>query len=279
MAIHHFMAGFVSPQTLDLGQGTATITGTAQAGKVLTATYNMDDPDGGETGISYQWYRSDINTAIPGATGSTHSLLTNDAGHTVNCQVTYTDGNGHLTTVTSNTTSTVIVADLVIGFNGQSDLASAASASPSFGSFSIGTASADRYVVVFWYAPSLSVAPSDLKINGVSATFLGSVSLAGNHSSMWMALVPTGTTCTVQGFYAGTPTNINSCAVWTITGGGNLALDILDSVFTFNSSGALSKTYNCAVKWRGDQHIQLCVCRRSNGDMDKRDQRRHAQRG
>ena len=63
--------------------GTVTISGDLQVGSVLTATVS----DTNNTGtLSYQWYRGD--TPIPGATGNTYQLTSEDQKKSVFCKVT-----------------------------------------------------------------------------------------------------------------------------------------------------------------------------------------------
>lgn len=250
--MHHFGLGFVTPQLLDLGVGTTTVTGTAQAGKRLTATYNMDDPDGGETGISYQWYWADTSTAIIGATSNVYSCKNGDIGHPLNCKTSYTDAQGHASISTSNTTSAVIRAVLAIAYSGQADITNQSMSAPNFGSFPIGTAADDRYLFIYWYLPSLTNIATDLKVNGVSATGIGAVNITANHSSMWVIKVTAGTTCTIQGFLTSTSTQITSCAAWMVTGSGDLSPSNIASLFDGQSSGATlftaaSHTYGVAL--------------------------------
>ena len=75
--------------------GAPTITGTDQVGETLTAsTSGIADPDGlTNVSYSYQWVRSDgsTDTDIPGANGSSYSLLEADKGKTIRVKVTFTD--------------------------------------------------------------------------------------------------------------------------------------------------------------------------------------------
>ena len=82
--------------------GVPAITGTARAGRVLTAHLGeIADEDGttradaGDAGFAYtyQWIRvvGTTETDIPGATGSTYRLAADDAGLTVKVKVSFTD--------------------------------------------------------------------------------------------------------------------------------------------------------------------------------------------
>ena len=75
--------------------GAPTISGTPQVGQTLTAgTSGISDADGLATpGYTYQWIRNDgsSDSDIDGATNSTYTLVTDDAGHTIKVRVSFTD--------------------------------------------------------------------------------------------------------------------------------------------------------------------------------------------
>jgi hypothetical protein len=80
--------------------GSPTITGTAQVGGLLTADISaLADEDGltkadnGDAGYAYQWIRVDggSETDITGATDSTYTLASVDAGKKVKVAVEFTD--------------------------------------------------------------------------------------------------------------------------------------------------------------------------------------------
>ncbi len=75
--------------------GTVTITGTAQYGQQLTASY---DPVHEEEAVSYQWNRN--GEIISGATSATYTLTAEDAGQTITVTATAVDSN-HTGSVTS----------------------------------------------------------------------------------------------------------------------------------------------------------------------------------
>ena len=84
----------------------AAITGTAQVGQTLTAGM-VTDPDGGVTGITYQWQGDSTN--IDSATGMTYTLTATDEGKTIRVIATYTDAfGGGNKMVTSAATGTVV---------------------------------------------------------------------------------------------------------------------------------------------------------------------------
>ena len=90
-----------------LPTGSATITGTATKGQVLTASNNIADADGLGT-ISYQWLADGTN--ISGATSATFTLAQAQVGKAISVKASYIDLQGTAECVNSFSTS------LVIGF-------------------------------------------------------------------------------------------------------------------------------------------------------------------
>ena len=90
--------------------GAPTISGTAQVGKTLTAsTSAIDDADGlDNVGYSYQWLANDAE--IAGATGSTYTLVDDDAGLTIKVKVSFFDDKNNQETLTSAATAAVAAA-------------------------------------------------------------------------------------------------------------------------------------------------------------------------
>ena len=90
--------------------GLPTITGTAQAGKTLTADISGIADEDGLTNVSYshQWLADD--TDILGATGSTYNLTDDEVGKTVKVRVTFTDDKDNEESLTSTATTTVAAA-------------------------------------------------------------------------------------------------------------------------------------------------------------------------
>ena len=108
---HEFIAG----KDIALGAlpnsaatGAPTISGTAQVGETLTAdTLGIADEDGLDNAtFSYQWLSS-RDTAIPGATGSTYTLVSADLGKIIKVKVTFTDDEGNEESLTSAATAAV----------------------------------------------------------------------------------------------------------------------------------------------------------------------------
>ena len=91
--------------------GAPTISGTAQAGQMLTAsTSAISDSDGLADAIfTYQWIANDgtEDTAIQDAIGSTYTLASADEGKTIKVRVSFTDDGGTQETRTSAVTVAV----------------------------------------------------------------------------------------------------------------------------------------------------------------------------
>ncbi len=92
--------------------GKPRITGTVQVDELLTTkTSSIQDTDGLENVVfKYVWLADDAK--IDGATGSTYTLTSGDAGKTV--KVTFIDNAGHAESLTSDPTGTVAVAGLAL---------------------------------------------------------------------------------------------------------------------------------------------------------------------
>ena len=91
--------------------GAPTISGTVQVGQTLTAdTSGIADTDGlDNVSFSYQWLSS-RDTAISGATGLTHTLVSTDLGKTLKVRVSFTDDGGNEETLTTAPTAAVSAA-------------------------------------------------------------------------------------------------------------------------------------------------------------------------
>ena len=91
--------------------GVPTITGTPQVGETLSAdTSGIGDANGlTNVQFNFQWIRNDGTTdsAIPGATGQTHTLTRDDQGKTVKVSVSFTDDDGYAESLTSAATPQV----------------------------------------------------------------------------------------------------------------------------------------------------------------------------
>ena len=110
-------------QTNSPASGQPTISGTAHVGETLTAdTSGISDDDGLKNAtFSYQWLADDAD--IPGATGSTYTLVAADADKAIKVRVTFTDDTGNKETRSSAamTVPSALEPDLasvsVIGIN------------------------------------------------------------------------------------------------------------------------------------------------------------------
>ena len=93
-----------SQQTQTVGPG---ITGSPTVGETVTAdTSEIEDANGLiNASFSYQWERQDLVTEdvtdIPGATGATYEVTSDDRDSAIRVSVSYTDGGGNNVTLTS----------------------------------------------------------------------------------------------------------------------------------------------------------------------------------
>ena len=87
--------------------GAPTINGTARVGESLTAsTSDIADADGlANASFTYQWLAADVD--ISGATGSSYTVVTADAGKVIKVTVSFTDDAGNEESVTSAATAAV----------------------------------------------------------------------------------------------------------------------------------------------------------------------------
>ena len=94
--------------------GKPRITGTVQVDELLTAKrLSIQDTDGLENVVfKYVWLADDAE--IDGASGSTYTLTSGDAGKTIKVKVTFIDDAGHAESLTSDPTGTVAVAGLAL---------------------------------------------------------------------------------------------------------------------------------------------------------------------
>ncbi|MEJ6123720.1 putative Ig domain-containing protein [Vibrio sp. 2-Bac 85] len=98
----------------DLPNGTATITGSVIENQILTANTSTLADDDGLGSFNYQWLRDGV--AISGATTSSYMLDDADVGSVISYQVSYTDAQGTLETITSEQTIAVTnINDLPTG--------------------------------------------------------------------------------------------------------------------------------------------------------------------
>ena len=93
--------------------GQPAITGTVQVGETLSAeTSGISDGNGlTNAQYDYHWVRNDgsTDTDISGATGSTFTLTSSDAGYAFKVKVTFTDDEGYSESLASNLTDTLLV--------------------------------------------------------------------------------------------------------------------------------------------------------------------------
>ena len=88
----------------DKPTGKIDIKGAAKVGQTLSVTNTLKDSDGlGE--FSYQWFSN--KSEIIDATAATYTLSKFDAGKKISVEISYTDGEGTLESLTSSTTATI----------------------------------------------------------------------------------------------------------------------------------------------------------------------------
>ena len=95
------------PSSNSAATGAPTIGGTARVGESLTAsTSDIADADGlANASFTYQWLADDLD--ISGATGSSYTVITADAGKVIKVTVSFTDDAGNEESVTSAATAVV----------------------------------------------------------------------------------------------------------------------------------------------------------------------------
>ena len=95
------------PSSNSAATGAPTIGGTARVGESLTAsTSDIADADGlANASFTYQWLADDLD--ISGATGSSYTVVTADAGKVIKVTVSFTDDAGNAESVTSAATAVV----------------------------------------------------------------------------------------------------------------------------------------------------------------------------
>ena len=95
------------PSSNSAATGAPTIGGTARVGESLTAsTSYIADADGlANASFTYQWLADDLD--ISGATGSSYTVVTADAGKVIKVTVSFTDDAGNEESVTSAATAVV----------------------------------------------------------------------------------------------------------------------------------------------------------------------------
>ena len=100
------------PSSNSVATGAPTIGGTARVGESLTAsTSDIADADGlANASFTYQWLADDLD--ISGATGSSYTVVTADAGKVIKVTVSFTDDAGNEESVTSAATAVVTQSPL-----------------------------------------------------------------------------------------------------------------------------------------------------------------------
>ena len=101
-------------------EGAPAISGTARVDDTLTASVSdIEDADGlDDPSYAYQWIRG--SSDIPGATGSSYTLVSADEGERIKVRVSFTDDAGNAESLTSAATDPVAAAaePLTASFSG-----------------------------------------------------------------------------------------------------------------------------------------------------------------
>lgn len=106
-------AGTIRNDDQNQGPASYQISGTAGVGQKLTATRTASDPDGdGEPAFNWQTFTA--GTWSPAGSGTTYTVAASDEGNQLRLQVTYTDAQGFLETVTTPSVTVPLLPTLAI---------------------------------------------------------------------------------------------------------------------------------------------------------------------
>jgi fibronectin-binding autotransporter adhesin len=191
------------------------VSGTAGVGYALTTTTGTWT---GSPTYAYQW-RRDGATNITGATSSTYTLVSGDAGHTIDCYVTATNISGAVSQ-DSNLTGSVLAAPTVSFIAEASFPSGSATSTRTWTGANIGTASATRRVICAikqaTSGVSLSTTASDHSINGVACDRVDQISSGLTLIGLVSAVVQTGTTGNVVVKFTGGEAATNRLEVYNV---------------------------------------------------------------
>lgn len=236
-----FGLGFIGGPVVDLGSGTASLSGSTNRDGTITATFNNDDPDGAATGITYQWIRG-AATTIVGATSQNYTLQAADVGTTVKCTLSYTDAKGFADSCTTANSATITLPTVTGSYLSTAVTASNPGANPQFASVGLGTADLTRHIIVGVGVTGGGTQPASVAIGGIGATeiTLARTTFANRFLSLWYAKVPTGTTGNIDLAGVGAPANVR-VAVWRMVGVDPIVIYDSDAQ-TAGGTTVLSKT-------------------------------------
>jgi hypothetical protein len=176
------------------------VTGGTSVGSVLTTTKGKYSGTYIPFEWVYQWTRD--NVAISGQTSSTYTTQVDDLGTSIRCEVRAKNAIGFSLVATSNAivpTSEVARRNFIGANESGADLATY-----TFAAEPIGTARADRQVLVFVHARRASATDitATATIGGVAATMVQQIANpatgASSYLGMFLANVPTGTTADIE---------------------------------------------------------------------------------
>ena len=247
------------------------ITGTLQVGQTLTAG-TVTDPDGGVTGITYQWQGD--STDINSATSMTYMPLVADIGKTIRVVATYTDTLGGGKMLTSASTGVVLAESVILSADADlSGLTISAGTLPTFAAATTSYAvDVDNDVASVTLTPTTNDDDASVTVAGTavtSATASGAITL--NVGANAIAIVVTAqngtektytvtidrgantapriTTAATQSVAENTPTTTpvvtfaadddeSNTITWALTGAdaGDFTLNAASGVLTFNTA-------------------------------------------
>ena len=149
----------------------------AQASAGTTLTASLSDPDGGVTGVSWQWQRSDSSqgafTDIAAATAAGYTPATADIGMYLQAKATYTDNHGADKVATS---SAVMVEDRMPAFDAQAMVPNQSWAvGEDVGTVMLPAASGGDGDLVYTITPAL---PAGLTFDAAARTITGTTEAA-----------------------------------------------------------------------------------------------------
>ena len=94
------LCGSVTVKVTNIDELGTVILSSLQPRVGVPITASLTDPDGGISGVTWQWYDSTINTgdltvdAIDKATSAAYTPVAGDVGDTLRARASYTDGHG-----------------------------------------------------------------------------------------------------------------------------------------------------------------------------------------
>lgn len=202
-----FVVGAVPASTV-----APAISGFANPGQVITASTGTWS--GQPANFAYQWKSNGTN--IVGATSATYTVVSGDLGNSLTCSVTASNGWG---SASASTAGVTVANPAVFSFVGQAQRTNQSGNVFTSNTIDIGSAAADRYVIVAVFTQSATAAPT-VTVNGVSLSIDASAAGANNGPSIFSGLVTTGSgvATIVVTWASGTSFTSQTIHVWTARG-------------------------------------------------------------